>query len=275
MSEGILRHARWYGGGMEGLAAVQVHEAQMTVKQLAGSTLPVGLLIPLLDEVYTTAGRKMWAHELWVAYEDYMGQSSYLYKLLRSYSQYGGVNYLVRVLRNEALRDAPIVAYLHVSCADKLNNDLRIPTGLAVPILAAVAADFPSLERWTFDVRDPAPWSEQGKRLDGGKEERQTFLRLMTKKSGSGDGDNGDGDDYLLPWRDIQLNIRGYFPSRRDKLRSLHAFRAGDARDWQFRATGAPHEKEGDSSTWGPRTPADVDWDGFDEEYRKYFPDDE
>lgn len=50
-----------------------------------------------------------------------------------------------------------------------------------------------------------------------------------------------------------------------DRRKALVDFRlTGTMFGAYFERTGGPHEDPEDASTWGPETPAHVDWTGFD-----------
>lgn len=72
-----------------------------------------------------------------------------------------------------------------------------------------------------------------------------------------------------MRWTDLQLlDTDGRTPLRVDgatRRRLLDEFRrTGSMHGAFFARIGAPHEDPEDASTWGPASPDDVDWEGFD-----------
>ena len=84
----------------------------------------------------------------------------------------------------------------------------------------------------------------------------------------------------MIKWSELHLAINGGLDmgfSNADKewtLASLHEYReTGEMKATVFLRSGFPHEEEHEPDTWGPKSPEEVDWSGFDEEYNKTFAD--
>lgn len=71
-----------------------------------------------------------------------------------------------------------------------------------------------------------------------------------------------------VPWRELSTHIRnmqGGSAGEREALEALRLLREKGMRPWYgwTAPVGLAHEDPARSETWGPRSPAEVDWTGF------------
>lgn len=70
-----------------------------------------------------------------------------------------------------------------------------------------------------------------------------------------------------IKWTVLQLFDKDNDPVETTSERGISALQefreTGSINGVFFQAIGADHEDPDDASTWGPQTPADVDWTGF------------
>lgn len=70
-----------------------------------------------------------------------------------------------------------------------------------------------------------------------------------------------------IRWQDLALTDRDNDPvTDPERIRAaLTEFRETESiNGYHFERIGADHENEDDASTWGPPSPDDVDWTGFE-----------
>ena len=134
-----LKHTRWEfildGQTAHGLVAVKVEDEQLSLKSLAGSAMPVEMLLPLLNATLP---------DDWLIEAEKLHQSRKNPWLVRSRTGMSGCrDYFLYSLRDEEYLDQPRAASLHVSMYGKLNEGLRLWMGDLPPLLAAVLQDYP------------------------------------------------------------------------------------------------------------------------------------
>ncbi len=127
----MKKHFYWYSetSDLQGRIAVAINFDELRIEQLAGNAMPVKMLPDLLAEALgegiesanaLNRGRKN-PHTV----ERRIGMS-------------GCRDYMLRVLLDAEINNAPIKARIHVSMYDKINEPIRIWLGDLPPIFAAM-----------------------------------------------------------------------------------------------------------------------------------------
>lgn len=132
-----------------GRIGVLLDNDRLEVRQLAGEALPADLLLPVLDNALGIE----WRSE---AEKLHLGRKNRWAIETRQHRS-GAVDYLLRILKDARMEDAPIVAGIHVSMYGKLNRNVAMWLGDVPPLLAAMQRTWPprDTERFTLEVLEP------------------------------------------------------------------------------------------------------------------------
>jgi len=138
-----IRHVVWatLTPATRGRVGVLVRDDTIAVSHLSGEAHPVRILRPVL----TAALGDDWGEWIKDA-ESLHRQRACPWRVEKRVGMSGARDYRLRVLRNEEWMDAPIVASIHVSMYEKMNESIRMWQGDLPPLLAAVIRDFPPVE---------------------------------------------------------------------------------------------------------------------------------
>jgi len=129
-----IRHVVWEDREFGGRLAVKEEREILTIKRLAGNTLPASYLFCVLDAALP--GWRERAEAL------HLGRRHAWFVRTRQ-GKWGSLSIILKIIRDIDLLDMPTVACLHVTCAGKLTDRIELWLGDLAPLAAALREKFP------------------------------------------------------------------------------------------------------------------------------------
>jgi hypothetical protein len=128
-----VKHVRWSAVDGDGLIAVAVEYDYITFKKLAGNTPQASYLFSILDAAIP--GWKQKAESL------HLSRKHCWFVETRT-SRFGSRDIILKIIRDYDLKDAPVIARLHISSFGKI-LDFEVWLGDLAPLAAEIKDLFP------------------------------------------------------------------------------------------------------------------------------------